>query len=134
VKPWIVKLSLQLLAESDPANGVVAVIVNLAADAHPHPGASYLHGVGLTFVVHDGEELLVFFWLIPSKVKMWLEVLVRFPSPTALVDEPVAEKNTVTFALARAAFTADHAPLSLSDCQGADALPLRLPPVKLGSM
>jgi hypothetical protein len=108
--------------------------VNFVAEAHAHPGASNLQGLGITFVVHDGEELFVFSLLMPSKVRMWLEVSVRLPSPSALVEEPVAEKNTVTLALASAELMADHEPLSLSDCQGVDGLPFRPAPAKPGSM
>src|SRR5271166_2300422 len=124
---------MQFVAESVPANGVLAVIMNLDAEAHAQPGASYLQGEGTTFVVHDGDALLVSFWLIPSSVSTLVEVLVRPPNPTGVVELPVAEKNTVTFPLASAVLIADQAPLSERDCQGADALPLRLVPAKAGS-
>jgi hypothetical protein len=107
--------------------------VNFDAEAHPQPGASYLQGEGTTFVVQDGDALLVSFWLIPSSVSTLVEVLVRPPNPTGIVELPVAEKNTVTFPLASAELIADQAPPSERDCQGADAVPLRLVPAKPGS-
>ncbi|HLW88597.1 MAG TPA: hypothetical protein VKR57_08895 [Terriglobales bacterium] len=107
--------------------------MNLDAEAHPQPAASYLHGEGITFVPHDGDALFVFFWLIPSSVSTLVELSVRFPNPTAAVDEPVAEKNTVTFPRANAELIADQAPLSDRDCQGDDGFPLRVAPAKAGS-
>ena len=108
------------MAESVPANGVVAVIVNFDADGQLHPAASYLQGDGTTFVAHDGDPLFVSFWLIPSRVNTLLEVSVRLPNPTATFDEPVAEKNTATSPFDNAELIADQAPLSDSDCHGAD--------------
>ena len=95
-----------ITSRSVPANGVLAVIMNFAAEAHAQPGASCLQGEGTTFVVQDGVALFVFFWLIPSSVSTLAEVLVRPPNPTGIVEEPVAEKNTVTFPIASAVLIA----------------------------
>src|SRR6266481_1408989 len=63
-------LLLQEPAEALASNGVVLVIWNFDA-------ACQLDGVGVTFVVQEGAEALVLYWLMPSSVRTLAEPFVR---------------------------------------------------------
>jgi hypothetical protein len=88
----------------------------------------------MTFVVHDGVALFVLYWLTPSRVRIFVDVSVRwvrsiwleivsgeFPAGTS------AEKITVTGPEARAVLI-ELQPLP-REVHGCAALPLLLPPV-----